>query len=171
MFDHLIGIIVEFAALFKFWIILEPFEEGVQTRLGKTRKVVGPGLHWLAPFRIDHVFAESVVPRTHDLGNESVTTKDGKSAGFRAIVTFRIKDIEKAIMSVHEVEHAVSDACSGEIGHVLRENSWDDILHGEDITDKLTAACRKRGHRWGIEVLGVQLASLSLVKTIRLMSK
>lgn len=168
MFDKIIEVVMQFLSLGQFWVILKPFEQGVLLRVGKFIRVVEPGFHWVWPLGIDHVMFESVVPRTHNLGSESVTTKDGKSAGFRAIITYRIKDIEKALLQVHEIDHAVSDSCAGEIGRVLRETDWHDILH-TDIGEKLTTACRKRGFRWGMEIISVQLSSLSLVKNIRIM--
>lgn len=169
MLDKLIEFLLSILDLFRFWIVLLPFEQGVLLRLGRFVKVVEPGLHWMWPLHIDHVMYESVVPSTHNLGDESMITKDGKSCGFHAIVTYRIKDIEKALLEVHDDEHAVRDACAGEIGRVLRESTWLEISGESDILDRLTAACRKRGWRWGIEIMAVQLAGLALVKNIRLM--
>jgi len=168
MFDRLVDILVQFIDLFKFWIILEPYEAGVQTRLGIFVRVLDPGLHWLYPFRIDHVMFESVVPTTHSLGNESITTKDGKSLGFHSVVTYRVRDIQKAMLEVADTDHALRDSCAGEIGRILREHTMDEIMSGV-ATDNVTAACRKRGWRFGIEVMSVQFAGLCVVKNIRLM--
>jgi regulator of protease activity HflC (stomatin/prohibitin superfamily) len=170
VFDRIIDLFLTFANLFKFWVILEPYEEGILLRLGK---LTGPplkcGFHWVIPFKIDQVIGQSVVPSTHSLGDESMTTADGKSVGFHAIITYQISDIEKALLKVHDTDHAVRDACSGEIGKVLRESTWSEIM-SEGMLEKLTAACRKRGWRWGIEIMSVQLAGLSLVRNIRLMN-
>jgi hypothetical protein len=92
-----------------------------------------------------------------------------KSIGFHAIVTYRVNDIKKLLLGVEDGDHAVRDACSGEIGRVLREATWEEIRQ-PDILDKLTAAARKRGFKYGIEIMGVQLAGLTLCRSIRLMS-
>jgi regulator of protease activity HflC (stomatin/prohibitin superfamily) len=170
MFDRIIDFFFQFASLFQFWVILEPYDEGVRLRLGKQHG--GPlrcGLHWKIPFKVDQILTLQVVPSTHSLGDESVMTKDGKSITFHAIITFQISDIEKALLKVHDVDHAVRDSCSGEVGRVLRESTWDEILK-DDILDKLTAACRKKGWRWGLEIMSVQLAGLSIARNIRLMN-
>jgi regulator of protease activity HflC (stomatin/prohibitin superfamily) len=167
--DKLIDLLIACLELFRFWIVLDPYEQGVLLRLGRFIRVVEPGFHWVLPFRIDHVIYECVVASTHSLGNESVISTDGKSVGFAAVVTYQVRDIKKALLEIEDVNHAVRDACLGEIGRVLRESSWAEISD-KDILDKLTAACRRRGFRYGIEIVCVQLASLALVKNIRLMS-
>lgn len=169
MFDRLVDFVIQFAELFRFWVILEPFDEGVVLRLGKFVKVVGPGLTWKWPFGVDVVLVQSVVPTTHSLGNESITTKDGKNVGFHAVVTYQIRDIKKALLGINDTDHAVRDACAGEIGLVLRSHDWCDIIGSVEILEELTSACRKRGFRYGIEIMSVQFAGLSLVKSIRLM--
>lgn len=169
MFDRLIDFVIQFANLFCFWVVLDPYEQGVLLRLGKFVKIVEPGLTWRWPFHVDSVLHLSVVPTTHSLGNESVTTRDGKGVGYHAVVTYRIRDVQKAVLDISDVDHAVRDACAGEIGRVLRDHDWCDIIGSATILDELTAACRKRGFRYGIEIMSVQLAGLALVKSIRLM--
>lgn len=170
MFDRLIELCLEFIELFRFWFVLHPYEEALVLRLGKLHRHLEPGLNWVLPFGVDHVMASHVVPSTHSLGDESVTSKDGKSVGFHAIVTYRVKDLEKLLLEIEDPEHAVRDACCGEIGRVLRESTWEEMTR-PDILERLTTAARKRGFRYGVEIMGVQLAGLALCRTIRIMQK
>jgi regulator of protease activity HflC (stomatin/prohibitin superfamily) len=170
MLDRLVGFLLECLDLLRFWQVVAPFEEGCQIRLGKFNRVLNSGLHFILPFGIDHCLIQCVVPTTHSLGDESSTTKDGKSIGFTAVVTYQIRDIKKAMLDIEDVTHAVRDACSGEIGRVLRESTWEEIL-APDMLDKLTTACRKRGFRYGIEIMACQLAGISPARSIRLMQK
>ena len=169
MLDRLIELVLQCVELFKFWHVLDPYEEALVLRLGKlNRHLQTAGLYWIIPLGIERVYDEHVIPTTHSLGNESVTTRDGKSIGFHAIVTYRVRDIEKLLLEVEDGNHAVRDACCGEIGRVLRESTWDEIREPE-ILDKLTAAARKRGFRFGVEIMSVQLAGMVLCRAIRLM--
>lgn len=170
MFERLIDLLVQFIELFRFWHVIDPYQEGLVLRLGKFNRRLKPGLNWLIPMAIERSMDMHVIPAIHSLGDESVSTKDGKSVGFHATVTYRIKDVEKALLEVYDCNHAVLDACAGEIGRVLRESTWEEIQQ-PDILDKMTAACRKRGFRYGIEIMSVQLAGAALCRTIRLMQK
>lgn len=170
MLDKLLDFLIQFVGLFKFWAVYEPFEAGVLLRLGKFIRVLEPGFHWRIPFGVDQCLSAQTVPTVHSLGDESITTTDGKNIGFHAVVTFQVRDIKKALLDVSEVTHAVLDACAGEVGRVLREATWTEVMAPE-MLEKLTKACRQRGFRYGIEVMQVQLAGVSLVRSIRLMQK
>jgi regulator of protease activity HflC (stomatin/prohibitin superfamily) len=171
MLDRLVELIINCLEMFRFWHVLDPYEEGLQLRLGKFHRLLPSGaIYFVLPFGIDRCMAANVVPTTKSLGDESITTTDGKSVGFHAVCTYQVRDIKKALLDIEDVDHGVRDACSGEIGRVLRESTWAEIMAPE-MLEKLTAACRKRGFRFGIEIMSVQLAGVSLVRSIRLMQK
>lgn len=169
MLDRLVDFLIQFIDLFRFWVIIDPYEGGVMLRLGKKLRLLDNGFHFKIPFHIDAALTVRTVPSTHSLGNESITTQDGKSVGFHAVVTYRVRDVEKALLEVDDVDHAVRDAVSGEIGRVLRSKTWSQ-LSDEDTYTEITAACRRRGWRYGIEIMSVQFSGMALCKSIRLMS-
>lgn len=169
MFDRLVDIFLQFVGLGKFWYVCEPYEAGVLTRLGKFVTVLEPGFHWCVPLGIDHVSTEHTVPRTHMLGPQSATTKDGRQIGFEAVITVRVSDIRKALLEVEHSEDAVRDSCAGTIGQVLSTCTWDDIIGDEAVLEKITKACRPKGFRFGIEVMQVQFSSMALTRSIRLL--
>lgn len=169
MLDKLFDILLELAGLLRFWAIIEPFEAGVRTRLGKFLDTLGPGFHWRLPLGIDAVWIEHTVPRTHMLGPQSATTKDGKQVGFEAVITVRVSDIRKALLEVEHSEDAVRDSCAGTIGQVLSTCTWGDIIGDEAVLEKITKACRPKGFRFGIEVMSVQFSSMALTRSIRLL--
>lgn len=169
MFDKLFEVLQwSLEALIPF-VIISHYERGILLRFGHFRRALEPGLHWCLPLHLDQVIYENVKPRTTHISGLSTTTKDGKSVGFDAIVTWSIVDIEKALLEVNDIHDAITDACAGEIGTRMTEETWNAICSGA-AWDKLTTACRRRGKRWGINIEEVQLAGVSLVKNIRLLT-
>ena len=65
------------------------------------------------------------------------------------------------------MKDAVADTCAGVIGTELSNKEWGAIRNGE-VSEYLTAVCRKRGWKWGIEVHAVQLMGVALVKNLRI---
>jgi regulator of protease activity HflC (stomatin/prohibitin superfamily) len=168
MFDRLIDMVIQFIELFRFWTVIDPYEEALVLRLGKLHRHLLCGWHLVIPFGIERILTEHVVPAVRVLENESATTKDGKSIGFRAVATYRVRDIEKVLLEVEDGNHAVVDACAGEVTRVLRESTWEDIMQPE-IMDKVTAAARKRAFRFGVEIMSIQFTGMTLCRSIRLM--
>jgi len=166
MFDKLFELIQWIGEALVPFVIILPYQEAVRIRLGKFQATLAPGIHWRIPIA-DSVLHENVVARTTHITGLSTTTSDGKAIGFDAVVTYRISDIKKALLEVEDVKDAVADTCAGQMGTTLADSSWDDVWHGKAV-DNLTSVCRKRGWKWGIEILSVQLSGVCLVKNIRI---
>jgi regulator of protease activity HflC (stomatin/prohibitin superfamily) len=146
--------------------VLNPYTGGIQIRLGRPVRVLeGGAWYWKVPFA-DYILYDFVVPRTERLTGLATTTVDGKSVGFDAVITYRIVDVMKALLEVHELKDAIADSCAGTIGAELSNATWDDIIHGNAV-DSLTKACRVRGRRWGVEIQSVQLTGVAPVKNLR----
>jgi len=151
------------------FVIIFPFERGLLIRLGKFKRELAPGFHWCLPFHFDTILHEHITVRTEHLAGLATTTADGKSVGFDAIVTYRISNLEKALLEVTDLKDVVADTCTGQIGTTLAEANWESICHGE-VLDNLAAVCRKRGWKYGVEIISVQLAGVALVRNFRISS-
>ena len=166
MFDKLLDLIASIWSDLLPVEVLPPYNSGVQLRLGELYRVLQGGRwYWKIPF-VDHIITEHTVPRTERLTGLATTTVDGKAIGFDAVITWRISDIQKALLDVHDLKDAIADSCAGIIGTELSNKAWIDIIHGETV-EALTAACRKRGWRWGVEIQLVQLTGVAPVKNLR----
>lgn len=167
MFDRIIDIFVSSLHMLQFWTVIYAYESAVRFRFGVFHSVLEPGVHWKLPFSMDYIHKEHTVPRTHRMSSLAATTKDDKAIGFDVVVTYRINDIKKATLEVEDVRDSIMDACAGTVGSVLSGAAWAEIVTG-DATDRLTAACRKRGWKWGVEIQTVQLVGVCAVRNIRL---
>lgn len=164
LWEFLIG---SLEALVPFTVI-QPYQRAVVIRLGVVRRELDPGFYWIIPLHVDYVMKENVVPRTERITGLSTTTSDGRSVGFEAVVTYRISNIRKALTEVDDLKDAVADACAGQIGTALTGSTWEEIQQGKAL-ESVSAACRKRGWKWGVEIIEVQLAGVALTRNLRLM--
>jgi regulator of protease activity HflC (stomatin/prohibitin superfamily) len=168
MFEKLFELVAQFGGLFKFWEVVHPYEGGLVLRLGIYSRDLKLGYNWIIPFGFEHTITEYTVPRTSRIHSMSTTTKDGKTIGFEAVITWRINDLKKSLLEVSSLKDAIADCCMGVIGTELAESSWEEILHGK-VIDALGATCRKQGWKWGVEIIRVQLTGVAAAKNIRLL--
>ena len=167
MFDKLLDVILQWFTFFIPFVVIDAFERAVVLRFGKPHVDLEPGFHWIIPFQVDRVLADNVVPRTINLGSQSLTTKDGNAVVVAGVVTAQIRDIRKATLEVEGVDDAMQDSCYGAIGALVAAHTWEEVQH-EDFSDVLTKACRKQAWRFGIEIQKVQLSDLTIARTYRL---
>jgi len=166
MFDKLLDFLVSIWDELVPIAVLSPYSAAVQIRMGKFLRVLeGGGWYWKIPFA-DDIAHDFIVPRTERLTGLATTTSDGKAIGFDAVITYRISDIRKAILDVHDLKDAIADSCAGIIGTELSNRVWADIVHGATV-EELTKACRARGWKWGVEIQLVQLTGVAPVKNLR----
>jgi regulator of protease activity HflC (stomatin/prohibitin superfamily) len=164
--DKLIDLIVQFLEFFKFCTVVDCYERGVRLRFGKFKEELNPGFHWQWPFFIDNILTENVVPKMHQLFTQSVATLDDKPVAMGVVVCYSIRSISKAVLEVENVAQAVNDACQATIVEVILASTWDEV-RSPTFTDKMTAACRKRGWKYGIEIESVRFCELAIVRTYR----
>jgi|ERR1700733_5633553 len=166
MLDKLLSILAEMWDKLIPLIVVPPYEAGVHLRMGAfLRAVPGGSWYWKIPFA-DTVLVDHAVPRTERLTGLATTTMDGKAIGFDVVITYRISDVQKALLEVSDLKDAIADSCAGIIGTELSNADWEEIIHG-DMVETLTAACRKRGWKWGVEIQLVQLTGVAPVKNLR----
>jgi len=167
MFDRLIDMLLGCLQWFVPFVVVDEFERAIVLRFGKFHRVLEPGFHWIIPLEAEKVLADNVVPRTVNLGSQSLTTKDGKVVVVGGVVTASIRDIKKALLEVEGVDDALKDSCYGAIGSLVAAHPWDAVQQ-DTFSETLTKACRKQAWRYGIEIERVQLSDLSLARTLRL---
>jgi regulator of protease activity HflC (stomatin/prohibitin superfamily) len=168
MLDRLIDLLLQWVSFFVPFVVIDQFERAVVLRFGVMHRELDPGFHWIIPFEVERVIADNVVPRTMNLGAQSLTTKDGAQIVLGVIVTARIHDIQKSLLEVENVDTAVQDSCYAEVARVVHENTWEE-MQAESINDELLKACRKRAFTYGVEIMRTQLSDLARCKTLRLM--
>jgi regulator of protease activity HflC (stomatin/prohibitin superfamily) len=169
MFDRVIDLLLQWIGFFIPFVVIDQFEEAVVLRFGVMHRKLMPGFHWVIPFEVERVIADNVVPRTMNLGAQSLTTKDGAQIVLGVIITARIHDIAKSVLEVENVDGAVQDSCYAEVARVVHEHTWDE-MQAESINDDLLKACRKRAFGYGVEIMRTQLSDLARCKTLRLIS-
>lgn len=177
--DKFFEVLKECFFFFVPFIVMRTYERGVRLRSHPWRddvglKVLGPGFHWTVPFYIDHVLHDNVTPRTHRI-TSNLTTLDGRSVGVGFVVTSRIRDIEKALLEVEDMDAAMDDSCRGSLFRYVTTRTWDELRAAQvpipddddEATgpDELYKACRKMAFRWGVEVMRVQLTDLAVTRS------
>lgn len=167
MFDRLFDFLYAFVEVFSFTTIVDEYEQAVLLRLGRFKKVLKPGLHFIYPLRIDTVYKENVVQETQSVGSQSLTSLDGKSVLISAVLTYKIRDIRKYMLEVEDAAGVLEDSTYAVVADAIEEATWDQIRQ-PGFSAAVHKDIRTKAFRWGIEVISLQFSDKSLSKTLRL---
>lgn len=165
-FEKLIDLFVQFLEFFRFCTTIDCYERGIRLRLGENPKTLEPGFHLQWPFYIDRVITENVVPKLYQLATQSIMTKDGVTISAGAVICYQIRSIEKAILEVESVQHAVADSCQATLAEEILSSTWDEV-RWPGYSSRLLASCRKLAWKYGVEIMSVRFCELAPVRNYR----
>lgn len=173
MFEKVFEFIAEWRDRLMPFTVIDSYEEGVIMRLGNCRKVVmsdnglwGTGLHLKWPI-IETDITEPIKPRVVGFHGRSLTTKDGKNIAVSVAMTYRIHNIRKALLDVHDVDNSLDDIGQLVTARTIAQFDYKDLT-SEAFSKALLSNARERGFKFGIEVMDIGLSEFAPVRTIRL---
>ena len=180
MLERLIDLVLNFLRLFMFWVVVDEFESAIVLTLGKAREnrflglfgtyELGPGIHLVWPFNIDRILRANVVPTTSNLSIQSLTTLDNVSITISAVVTWKIRNVQKMLLKVENPTEALDDSTYGVLAECVQTRTWENI-QSPRFSEIVTKAVRRKASRWGIHVEDVSLADKTKSLPIRLLNE
>lgn len=110
---NLIQQIIQFVnSLLTWWFTVDPWEQAIRVRCGKHVRLFGAGLYWKFPF-FDSVYKQNVRRRVSSIPIQTLTTKDRKSLTVYGSIGYKVLDVLKLHMTLHDAEHSVQQEVLG----------------------------------------------------------
>lgn len=160
--------------------VINQYERGVKFTLGKYSKIMKPGLNFVFPL-IQNYRRVDIRQTTLELPPQDVMTKDQVNLRIDGVVFYAVKEPDKVILNVENLEEQLEAKASSELKEIIGNKTMKESLSDrEDIAkqliEMLNVAIEDRYTKdkkdWGIEVKGVQINNIELPKElIRAMSK
>lgn len=155
---------------FQIFSILEPYEGGVVTRMGKYHRTIGSGIVWYLPLGIDEVTKENVVTETKELATQSLTTKDNRTIQLTCVITYHIFDAKRYLLDVEDAGDALRDAAYGNISDKVASTTWAQIRK-PGFSASLKPCIQKQSRKWGVAVTNLQFSNQVECPVIRVLQE
>lgn len=141
--------------------VASQWEKAIVLRLGKFRKLAGPGPFWIIPIIdttptwIDH--RVMVTP----FAAQKTLTKDTVPVDVDAVLFWVVWDAEKAALEVEDYRAAVDWAAQTALRDIIGRMMLADILIGRSMIDKeLQQVIDERTTPWGVSVQSVEIRDI-----------
>ena len=137
--------------------IANEYQRAVVLRLGRLKRMRGPGLYYLIPLIEQQTVVDQRVV-TADVEEQEAITKDNVPVKVDAVVWYRVIDPNRSVMEVQDVRHAVTQTALTLLRNVIGRHSLDDLLKEKDkLSEELRLDIDRATHPWGIEVQRVEM--------------
>jgi SPFH domain / Band 7 family len=162
--EQLVALIKQFFGLFRFWVVVSPWELALRVRLGKRVSLLAPGIHFRLPV-VDVVYVQSSRLRVVSTDRQTVMTKDKKTVSFAAAVGFEIHDLEKLYRSLHHAEDTIRSITRAALARDIHISDSCDL---DSSALALRVAASISLEDFGLGGVKVFITDLMIVKTYRL---
>jgi regulator of protease activity HflC (stomatin/prohibitin superfamily) len=152
---------------FQWWVVIAAWEAGLLVRLGKTTKLLSPGIHFRIPF-LDRVYSQSVRLRIMTTTNQTMATSDGKVVTVSFAVQFAISDLVKLYHEVANPEHTLLNFVLAKSAKYISAHASTDLRPG-DIEESINKEISEL-NAWGLNQLQAFVTGFAFVRTYRLLS-
>lgn len=148
----------------KFWIIVQPWEQGIRVRRGKYIKKLSKGIYFRIPY-LDSVYVQECRMRMIHLNLQTLTTKDGATVTLNSSLGYSIEDIEKLYNTLYHPEGTVSSLAMSAMALYIFQNNLNKITP-EGLEKFVLNELRKT--YYGLKYEQFKVTNFANVRTYRL---
>ncbi len=147
--------------------VVDQYERGVILTLGKHTSTRDAGLTWILP-GIQRMIKVDLRILTIDIPRQEVITKDNVTVNVDAVVYFKVKDADKAVLEIQNFVRATTTYAQATMRDVVGAVDLDTLLTqrdqlGEDIKQIVDVFTDK----WGIDVDTIKIQNIELPQDMK----
>ncbi|MGC9528468.1 MAG: SPFH domain-containing protein [Limnospira sp.] len=141
--------------------IVSEGDEALVARLGRYRRTLRPGLHFIAPVIEKIVYYDTLRERMLDIPKQEAITNDNVPLTIDAVVFWKITDLRRSYYDIQDVEGAIGNLVTttlrAEVGLRNMEDMFSQI---KDMNKVLLDSLAEKTINWGVRVMQVDLQSI-----------
>mgnify|MGYP003627090291 CR=1 FL=1 len=157
----LITLVVLYFILTRLFIIVEMREEVIQERLGKFKKNLKPGFHFLVPFVDRPAYRREMREQVLDVPSQTCITKDNIEVAVDGLVYIKVMDAHKASYGINNYQAAsinlAQTTMRSEVGKITLDDTFSER---ETMNENIVREIDKAAGPWGIKVLRYEIKNI-----------
>jgi len=157
----LIVFVILFFVITRLFIIVEMREEVIQERLGKFKKTLTPGFHFMIPFVDKAAYSQEMREQVIDVPSQTCITKDNIEVSVDGLVYVKIMDSYRASYGISNyIEAAVNLAQTtmrSEIGKITLDDTFSER---EKMNENIVKEIDEAADPWGIKVKRYEIKNI-----------
>ncbi|MFH1423522.1 MAG: slipin family protein [Candidatus Nealsonbacteria bacterium] len=163
---YVVLIIVLFIILISIKQITQ-YQRGLRFTFGRFSGLMNPGWRLVWPI-IQFYKKVDLRVKAVDVPNQEAITKDNISVSVNAVIYYRIKEADKAVLEVEDFFYAISQLAQTTMRNAVGQVDLDELLSARDrVSENIRAIIDKASDPWGIAVINVELKDITLPEEMK----
>ena len=146
---------------------INQYERGVRFMLGKYAGLMNPGWRLVWPI-IQSYRKVDLRVKAVDVPNQEAITKDNISVSVNAVIYYKVREANKAILEVENFYYAISQLAQTTMRNAVGQVDLDELLSERDrVSGNIRDIIDKASDPWGIQVDNVELKDITLPEEMK----
>lgn len=155
-------IVLSYFILTRLFQIVEFREEVIQERLGKYKKTLKPGFHFLIPFVDRPAYSQEMREQVIDVPSQTCITKDNIEVAVDGLVYLKVMDSHKASYGISNYQAAAVNLAQTTMRSEIGKMTLDDTFsERETMNENIVREIDKASNPWGIKVMRYELKNIN----------
>jgi len=160
-FVTLLFVLFLYVILTRLFIIVEMREEVIQERLGKYKKTLNPGFHFMIPFVDRAAYHQEMREQVIDVPGQTCITKDNIEVIVDGIAYLKVMDSYKASYGISNYKAAsinlAQTTMRSEIGKITLDDTFSER---EAMNENIVREIDKAAGPWGVKVMRYEIKNI-----------
>lgn len=157
----LIFFVVLYVIVTRLFIIVEMREEVIQERLGKYKKTLNPGFHFMIPFVDRAAYHQEMREQVLDVPSQTCITNDNIEVSVDGLIYVKVMDSYKASYGINEYVAAAVNLAQTTMRSEVGKISLDDTFsEREKMNENIVQEIDKAADPWGIKVTRYEIKNI-----------
>lgn len=152
----------------RIWVVVSEDERGIVLRRGIFRRELEPGWHWLMPI-VDDALVDNIKPQIVPIGEQSLTTRDGRAILITVNIRRIITDMRAACLEVEDFDESTAEVCQGCVGELVMGSTWVELLD-MDLAEEIRLLCEEECSEFGAGISDARIKDLVVARTLRIVN-
>ena len=146
---------------------INQYERGVRFMLGRYVGLMNPGWRLVWPIIQSYKKIDLRV-KAVDVPNQEAITKDNISVSVNAVIYYKVREANKAILEVENFYYAISQLAQTTMRNAVGQVDLDELLSQRDrVSGNIRDIIDKASDPWGIQVNNVELKDITLPEEMK----
>ncbi len=157
----LIFFVVLYVIVTRLFIIVEMREEVIQERLGKFKKTLNPGFHFMIPFVDRAAYHQEMREQVLDVPSQTCITNDNIEVSVDGLIYVKVMDSYKASYGISDYVAAAVNLAQTTMRSEVGKISLDDTFsEREKMNENIVQEIDKAADPWGIKVTRYEIKNI-----------
>jgi len=147
--------------------VINQYERGVVLTLGKYTGTYNPGLRWIL-IGFQRIIKVDMRITTVDIPRQEAITKDNVPIGINAVVYFKVRNAEDAILKIENYSYATSQYALAAMRDIVGGVELDTLLtEREKLAQDIKEIVDTETDAWGIDVTAIKMQDVELPASMK----